>query len=181
MSNAGVELVQNLGAHLADASNGINSRGDTVSKHTRILSDTSNPRLRLVATLLAQGKTKREIATLLDCSYSAVINYAAQPIVKQYVSDLLREAGGNEVKSFLGSQILGSLETLVEIRDNPSARASDRTAAANSILDRALGKPTQHIESTVSTIENATLEVADLTTRLKELDSKLAAAGVHVN
>lgn len=40
-----------------------------------------------------------------------------------------------------------AIKTLIDIAKNPKANDSARVQAANSILDRAYGKPAQHIEN----------------------------------
>lgn len=40
-----------------------------------------------------------------------------------------------------GKEAMASLQRLIKIRDDPSASNADRIRAANSILDRACGKP----------------------------------------
>jgi len=44
-----------------------------------------------------------------------------------------------------------SLETLIEIRDNPNEVASDRIKAAGMIWDRAFGKPKQQVDVSINT------------------------------
>lgn len=153
----------------------------SISATTNILANTSNPRLELVATLMASGKTRKEIAEILGIAYSTVINLSNQPYVRTRMTSLLKENGGNVVKAFLNGQVMSSVETLVEIRDGASNRPADRAAAANAILDRALGKPTQHIETSKgSDIDDAAMEVASLNLRIAENNARLRAAGVSL-
>lgn len=152
---------------------------NTVSATQSIRLNTDNPRLAIVATLLASGKSRKEIAAVMGISYNTVITLASQPVVKQKVKDLLAAAGGNQIKAFLSSQVMQSLETYVEIRDNIQNKPSDRKAAADALIDRALGKPTQHIETkSVDDIADATLELATLQNSLTEKTAQLRALGI---
>lgn len=50
----------------------------------------------------------------------------------------------------LADELKPSIDTLLEIRDNTEDAASDRRQAAIYVIDRVLGKPTQHTELTGS-------------------------------
>ena len=149
-----------------------------ISPSTNLKLNTANPRFELVATLLASGQSRKQIAATLGISYSTVINLSNQPTVRARIKALLSTHGGNAVKTFLNSQIQSSLDTLVEIRDSSTARPADRISATNAILDRALGKPTQHIETRQTDVADASLEIADLQNRLVESAAKLRERGV---
>jgi hypothetical protein len=102
-----------------------------------------------------------------------------QPWFKERLSIELREAGLDPVKQFLAGEALPSLEALVTIRDDAKAPAAARVAATNAILDRAFGKPTQHIESK-STVDvtNARVTAERLESELRAINEQLAARGV---
>lgn len=76
-------------------------------------------------------------------SYDSICLVMRQPWFKQRVIDLLARAGQDHVKAFLETQIKPSLDTLVSIRDSDKASAAVRRQAANDLLDRFLGKPSQ--------------------------------------
>lgn len=65
-----------------------------------------------------------------------------------------------EVKELCAQQTIPSIKTLMEIRDNKKAPAACRILAANSILDRGLGKPRQEIEGEL-TISNISVTIAE--------------------
>ena len=50
-----------------------------------------------------------------------------------------------EIKTLLEQEALPSLRTLITVRDSDKAKPSDRTNAANALLDRFLGKPQQSV------------------------------------
>jgi hypothetical protein len=51
----------------------------------------------------------------------------------------------DEIKEFLKAEVMPSLEVIKSVRDNITARPSDRVAAANTLLERFLGKAVQPI------------------------------------
>jgi hypothetical protein len=59
-----------------------------------------------------------------------------------------RPAGLAEVRALAQAHSTEAIETLVEIMRNPDAKDVDRRGAADSILDRAVGKPGQGVEIT---------------------------------
>lgn len=169
-------------ASYKDALMGDTGEGVVVSPSTPISKNVDSPLIEIVATMLASGRTKREIAETTGKTYGTIARIAAQPVTKNRVQTLLRSAGQDGIKSFLASEVMGSLDTLVEIRDNPQARSTDRLSAANALLDRALGKPTQHIETKkVDDLNDVTLEASDLDRRIAETQAKLRANGVMPN
>jgi hypothetical protein len=153
---------------------------NSISATTNILSNTDSPRLELIANLIASGKGRKDIQALLGLSYSTVVNLSNQPVVRERVKSLLSTHGGNLVKAFLTGQVMSSLEVLVEIRDADTTKPSDRISATNAILDRALGKPTQTIETRTSDVKDASIEIAALQMRMVENTAKLRAAGVSL-
>lgn len=154
----------------------------TVPPSTPISKNLDNPLIEIVATMLASGRNKKEIAKATGREYGTIARISNQPFTKQRVRDLLRANGQDGIKAFLTGEVLGSLETFVEIRDNPEARSADRLSAANALLDRALGKPTQHIETKkVDDLNEITLNAAELDKRIAETRQKLQASGVASN
>ena len=63
-------------------------------------------------------------------------NPGGRPKVSGYMSELAR------------AESEACLRLLIEIRDNPEAKTVERMAAANALLDRGIGKPTQFQEVT---------------------------------
>lgn len=137
------------------------------------------PEHRIMVYLKAQGYTNREIAKATGYTESWISQITRQPWFKERLSIEMREAGLDPIKRFLSGEALPSLETLAEIRDDDLAPAAARVAATNAILDRAFGKPTQHIESK-STVDvtNARVTADRLEAELKAIEEQLAARGV---
>jgi len=114
---------------------------------------------RALAYLAAQGLNAREqcekfggqfddhtnqyIAGSGQYAYSTILQINRQPWFKQRVIDSLREAGADMLGAWLESEVMPSLETLKNLRDNASTPATVRLASSRELLDRFLGKPTQ--------------------------------------
>lgn len=105
------------------------------------------PEHRLMVFLKAQGLTNGELAERMNYSHAQVSQITRQPWWRARFAEECKIAGRDAIEAFLKGEALPSLEALVEIRDNPEEKGSARVAAANSILDRAFGKPTQHIKT----------------------------------
>lgn len=113
---------------------------------------------RLAAMVFAQG------ATVKDCfiQLGGEFDDFGKPIPNtglytlQYLSTLRRaewfqkiileiidQKSGDIIANRLKLEVLPSIETLIEVRDNAEEKGATRAAAANSLLDRYLGKPIQ--------------------------------------
>jgi hypothetical protein len=76
-----------------------------------------------------------------------------------------------EVKELARAHTEEAIKTLATVMNNKKAPASARVVAANAIIDRAYGKPTQHIEAHVDLIDRLSLSEQEA------LDAALAALG----
>lgn len=138
--------------------------GDTIPE-TVILHERPIHRAMIYAHAL--GKTINEIAEQLGVTRTTVSNTLRQPWARLRLTAILKDLHKDEVEHFYKTEVGPSLEVLREIRDNKVASATARIQASNAILDRALGKPTVHVES-----DNRNTAVpADMA----RLDSELAA------
>lgn len=123
---------------------------------------------RLMIYLHAMGAKPADIAKQTGYDVGHVYQILRQPWARAQLTAILREAGIDEVQHFLKNEVSPSLIVLREVRDNTKARDSDRLAASNAILDRALGKATIHVESN----NKNTSVPADIT----RLNDEIAAA-----
>lgn len=102
----------------------------------------------LMCYMISSGKTPAEVAVATNYSIISVRNIMRQPWFRKRFLGIAGEAGRDSVKAFLDGEVMPSLEILVEIRDdNKELRPHVSAAAANSILDRALGKPVAKMET----------------------------------
>jgi len=139
------------------------------------------PEHRIIVYLKAQGRSNTEIAKITGYTQAWLTQICAQPWFKLQLTALLHEKGGDMVQNFLEGQVMNTLETLVEIRDNGDKDAT-RLAAANAILDRAFGKPTQHIKTeAVADPTNAQTEMSSLERELAMVKEQQRAMGIERN
>lgn len=105
------------------------------------------PEHRMMLILKGQGCSNQEIAKQLGYGYNWVCQVVRQPWFKRAFIEMAANAGKDKVEALLDSEKLNSLDTLIEVRDDTKAKGSERVAAANAILDRAFGKPVQHVKT----------------------------------
>jgi hypothetical protein len=151
--------------------------GDRLPNTVRL---TEKPHHRIMIWLAAQGMSPRKIAEKMDVPYNSVVQILRQPWARAKLTQYLREAGLDEVQAFLKNEVSPSLEVLRAVRDEPTSSSRDKIAAANAILDRALGKPTQKIESD-STTRNVPADLQRLDAELAAVRAQLADKGVASN
>ena len=135
-----------------------------------------------MAYLLAAGRTRSEIAQVLGLNQAHISIIVRQPWFQKRLKAITEAAGKDMVKQFLDGEVLPSLETLRSIRDDGSQRGATRVAAANSILDRFMGKPVAHIESKTNlNIHTAADTVDQVQRELSSIDEQLQARGVSLS
>lgn len=146
-----------------------------------VITRSDDPKYRLMEHMAACGKTRRDIADTLGMSYSWVCQVFKQRWFKDNVIAVLKDNGRDHVQAFLKAECMPSLEVVRDIRDNESEKGATRLAAANTILDRLLGKPTNKIEVDGSlNINTVDKEAEQLLAEAKSLDEKLKARGMTV-
>ena len=111
---------------------------------------------RTMVNMLAAGYTVAEISKATGYCVNTVSNAVKQPHARQYLIQEAKKSVQQEIKAILEQEAIPSLQVLTAVRDNPNARTADRTAAANSLLDRFLGKAAQPIVTTEKPIETLT-------------------------
>lgn len=136
------------------------------------------PEHRLIVYLKARGMSNREVSAKTGYSEPWVSQIVRQPWFRLRIVQELKEAGMDEVGQLLKSSCVDSIFTLLEIRDDSEAPRAVRRQAADSLLDRYLGKPTVHVahesDRTPSTPEISAVdtELAAIEQQLKEQHGK---------
>jgi lambda repressor-like predicted transcriptional regulator len=125
------------------------------------------PEHRLMLYMKAQGASNRDIAKASGYSEAWVSQLMRQPWVRERLIAIFNEAGQDEVTSLIKGAAADSVTTLIDLRDDPNVTDAVRRQAADSLLDRYLGKPTQHVETRV--------DVAPDVTKIDEELSRLTA------
>lgn len=109
------------------------------------------------------GYTNKEIATVCETSMLGVSNTLRQPFAREYIVKNTEKTLQEELRAFLEAEALPSLNVLKAVRDNDMAKPAERTSAANSLLDRFMGKPNQSVTVTEKPLES--LSEDELATR----------------
>jgi hypothetical protein len=82
--------------------------------------------------------------------------------------------GHRDLAALFQAEQFNSLTTLTELRDNPKVPASARIACARDILDRALGKPVQRVETLgLPVSSDPVAEVAQLSEEINRLRKEM--------
>jgi len=140
---------------------------------------TEKPEHLTLVYLLAAGRTRTEIAKITGMAVATVNDLAKQPWFRQRLKEVTEANGIDMVKAYLHGEVLPSLEILREVRDNPDERGATRIAAANSILDRFMGKPTVHVESQTNLNIHSAADAKDqVQSELEKVDAELRRLGV---
>jgi hypothetical protein len=109
---------------------------------------------RTMINMSAAGYQNVEIAKFLGRNIATVSNTLKQPWAREYLLKEAKKTVQDEIKQLLESEALPSIKKLIAIRDSVDLNSgipvlpADKNVsaqAANSILDRFLGKPTQPI------------------------------------
>lgn len=107
------------------------------------------PQARLIGLGLAQSQEIKDIAKTLRCSYETVRRWSRRPVVKAYVSYLL-DTIENKVMNVFETQAVSAARTVAEL-NRMADKDSVRLAAANTILDRVLGRAMEKHEHRIVT------------------------------
>lgn len=166
-----------LNSPLADSSTESDYRSDSDqlfnSKDPNLAILHEKPEHRLCIFLKVQGLTNREIAAKVGYTEPWVSQLLRQPWARTRIVHELQAAGRDIVQGLLATEAAESVYRLIELRDQDEEKGVAR-AAADSILDRFLGKPTQHVKTeqvkrTAGDIEAVDRELAELEREEKRL------------
>lgn len=126
---------------------------------------------RMIVYLKARGLNNKEIAEKMGYGLQWVNQITRQPWFRQRFVEECQSAGVDAIKTFLEGEVLPSLECLRTIRDNEDAKDASRVVAANSLLDRFLGKPIARVEteSVSKGLDDARATVDDLERQVASL------------
>jgi len=131
------------------------------------------PEHRIMILLKAQGHSNKEIGDITGYTREHVGHVLRQPWARSRLLDILNDRGGSAVDKVLSGEVLNSIDTLVEVRDSDEAGPQARLSAANAILDRALGKPLQRVESKELRVSTSLEEVNQEIARLEAEEAAL--------
>lgn len=123
---------------------------------------------RLFVYLKAQGLSNKEIAVRTGYSVVTVADNLKQPWARNLLVEELRTAGRDALQGLLAGKCEDAVYCLVEVMDDKEEKGSTRVQAANSILNRCLGNPTQPLALS-QTDDLKALSDAELIAQLQSL------------
>jgi hypothetical protein len=128
---------------------------------------------RGAATLAAHGSGVMKISKVFERSYQTVSNLFKQPFFQKMVHEEMK-AAQRDVRQLFKDELLNNLEVLKQIRDDPDELAAPRIMSIREINDRALGRPTQPIETSEAPhYDNPVKEAEHLEAECKRLMREL--------
>jgi hypothetical protein len=132
------------------------------------------PQHRMVIYMKAQGKSNREIAKAMSMTESWVSQILRQPWAREQLLKELQLAGRDAIQAALQGAALDSVYTVIAIRDDCKVtKPHVSLAAADSLLDRFLGKATQRVEST-STVKHVAEDAEQVDREIAETEREIA-------
>lgn len=134
--------------------------------------DREQPNHRLAVVLKAQGYSNKEIATMLDLCPVTIGQVLRQPWARELLLELVATAGAVGVGKLLRSELVPSIMTLAEVRDDCTAPSSARVNASNILMQQYLGKPLQRSENVIVDGGSVPQDVGALQRKLDELKAE---------
>ena len=148
------------------------------------------PEHRFLLYLFAQGNSTKEVFLQLGGEYDPITNLPKsgtgrysyhwlcqirrQAWFRDQLTAFLHETGKDLVQAKLQTEVIPSLEVVISVRDDQNAPSATRLAAANSLIDRFLGKPTQHVKTEqVATVNKYEEDAASLQRQLAQVEEEM--------
>ncbi len=131
------------------------------------------PEHRLLLLCKLQGASNREIAAQSGYTEPWISQLFRQPWAQRLLSEMMHEAGLDEVRALLKEAQVDSVRTLVALRDDPKVPASVRRSTCVDLLEQYSGKPTQRV-----VVDSAKPLSSD---DLADLDKQIEQASAEVN
>lgn len=103
------------------------------------------PEHRMMILMKAGGASNGAIAEAMDYTQAHVSQILRQPWAVSRILDEIRKRGDDGAQGLLREQVVDSILTLVEIRDDPSATHAVRSDACKYFINRQFGLPNQPI------------------------------------
>jgi len=120
------------------------------TKQAAVVVRTEQPWHRVAAFLFASGASTRDVAEATDKTPTTVLNLLRQSWFQSQVAALIEKNGATDILTLFKAEQFNSFATMVELRDDDRLSSTVRLKAAADILDRAMGKAVQRVESSVT-------------------------------
>jgi predicted transcriptional regulator len=134
------ECGSNIEPHLAEDSDALYN-----DKLSTLRLKREKPEHRIIVLLKAQGYSNKEIAERLEVTPVMVGYVLRQPWARERLVAEISASGRDAVNELLRGAVSDAVMTLIDVNQN--GKPGERVSAANSLLDRYYGKPTQRVET----------------------------------
>lgn len=135
----------------------------------------------MVMILKAKGVTNREIASRTGKSEGWISQLTRAGWFREQLEAMIAEEGREALQSVLEGEGLNSLYTLIDVRDSDKSKGSEKIAAANSLLDRLVGKAPQTVQHVDGGRSLAAQEQSRIEAELLRVDEALKNLTGHTN
>lgn len=129
------------------------------------------PEHRYMLWMKAQGASNREIAHQTGYTEPWLSQLFRQPWAQERLAEMLRESGKSTLDQtlmYVQSEVLNSLQKLVEVRDDPETPKPTVRNCCVDIIEQFLGKPKQKTEVTL----NKDVNIEDVDEQIKVLEAE---------
>lgn len=111
----------------------------------------------MAATMMLAGLSMQDIARAAGCTPGYLSVLKAQRWFQEHLAIKAAE-NGKGIANLIQSEVLSSIQTIIDIRDDPEEGARTRLQAANIILEQGQGKPVQKNINFTATTSFSSLE-----------------------
>lgn len=130
------------------------------------------PEHRVMIHMKVAGWSNREIAHATGYTDAWVSQILRQPWARDQIIREIDRSGRDGVEAIIEASVKDSVWKVIELRDS-APKPEIQLAAARDLIDRALGKPTQKVESTSKNL-NISASLSDLEKQIKTLEEEEA-------
>ena len=104
----------------------------------------------------------------LGCSDAHITGAMKSPLVKEKVKEIQEKIWGRDPKKWIESILPDAIKTAMEIMQDENQKGSVRLQAAETFMDRAMGKATQKLEVNDSTMRKVIEKLDNLESLKKQ-------------
>lgn len=145
---------------------------------------------RFLIYLFAQGHSTKEVFLQLggqwdnelgrpipgtgQFSYAWLTQIRKQAWFRERLTNFLHDAGKDVIAAKIETEVVPSIEVVISLRDDVSVPPNVRLNAANTLIERHLGKPIQQIKTeSVKTVQTFEKSAEDLQRELDQIETEL--------
>lgn len=134
---------------------------------------------RLLSFMKARGLSNKECAEKLGKTEATISQVSRAPWFREQLEAVIMEEGRDSLREVLNGEVLNSVYTLIDVRDDVAAKGSERIAAASALIDRVLGKAPQTIQHVDGGRSEAAKEQTRIDADLALVEAELNALGAN--